>query len=67
MSTIRHLHRHRLKGCPRRKVYSWPKKGIVFVRWGGFFLTFRLYPFRGWSVIGVRRGSLVNPLLWPEV
>lgn len=66
MNTIRRMHRHGLKGCPRRKVYSWPKKGFVVVRWGGFFLTFRILPFRGLSVIAVRRGNFASPIIWRE-
>lgn len=64
MSTIRRLSRHGQKGCPRRKVYSWPRKGIVVVRWGGFFLTCRIYPFRGLTVLAVRRGSSDSLPVW---
>lgn len=64
VSTIRRLRPHGQKGCPRRKVYSWPRKGIHWVKWYGFFLTVRVLPFRGLEVLVVQRGSLDSSPIW---
>jgi hypothetical protein len=64
VNRVRRLHRHGLKGCPRRRVYSWPKKGFVQVRWGRFFLTFRLLGWRGIAVIAVRKDFPSAEIIW---
>lgn len=53
-----------MKRCPRRRMYSWPRKTFFRVSWGGFLLTIRLYPFRGWEAVSLLRRGPPEEYLW---
>jgi len=53
-----------MKRCIRRRVFCWPRKEPFRVSWGGFFLTIRLFPYRGWQPIAFGRIGPPELYLW---
>jgi len=49
----------------RRKCRFIARKELHQVRWGGFCLTIRLFPFRGWQPIALDRMFPVKAQVWP--
>lgn len=52
-----------VQGRPRAKMYSWSKRELVWVKWGGIVVSLRYHPHRGWTWVTVRRGSPTGDLV----
>jgi len=50
-------------GRPRARKYSWSRRDLVWLKWGGLYVSICYHPRRGWEWVSVRRGGLYGELL----
>lgn len=58
--------RYRSRGLirrPRARAFSWSRSQLVWLKWGGLYVSICYHPRRGWYWLSVRRGGPFGELL----